>query len=151
MALARYWNKPEQTAEVLRGGWMHTGDGGYMDQDGFIHVVDRPKDMVVTGGGNVYSAEVENAITQLPEVSMRAAVGVLNAKWASACARWRCFGPGRSLSAERLVQHCKEQIAGYKYPVNVAFVDSIPLSPAGRMLKYRLGEQHWGDRQRRAN
>src|SRR5690606_26664863 len=84
MVMAGYWNKPEQTANALRDGWVHTGDGGYMDAEGFGHVVDRIKDMSVTGGENVYSAEVENARLRMPEVSMCAVVGIPDDKWGEA-------------------------------------------------------------------
>jgi acyl-CoA synthetase (AMP-forming)/AMP-acid ligase II len=149
MVMQGYWNKPEQTAEVLRDGWMHTGDGGRMDEDGFLYVVDRLKDMVVTGGENVYSAEVENAITQLPQISMVAVVGVPDDQWGERVHAVVVLREGQSLTAEQLIAHCKTQIAGYKAPRSVEFVDAIPLSPAGKMLKYKLREQHWAGRERR--
>ena len=148
MVMQGYWNKPEQTAEVLRDGWMHTGDGGGMDADGFVYVVDRLKDMVVTGGENVYSAEVENAITQLPQVSLCAVIGVPDAQWGERVHAVVVLRPGQALTAEALIAHCKSLIAGYKCPRSVAFVDAIPLSPAGKLLKYKLREQHWAGRTR---
>src|SRR5690606_10419486 len=81
MVMQGYWNKPEQTAEALRGGWMHTGDAGYFDDDGFLYVVDRIKDMIVSGGENVYSAEVENTILKLPQVELCAVFGVPDERW----------------------------------------------------------------------
>jgi acyl-CoA synthetase (AMP-forming)/AMP-acid ligase II len=149
MVMAGYWNKPEQTAEVLRDGWMHTGDGGYMDADGFVYVVDRLKDMVVTGGENVYSAEVENAIAQLPQVSMCAVVGVPDERWGERVHAVVVLRQGEVLDADALVAHCRTLIAGYKCPRSVAFVAEIPLSPAGKVLKYKLREPHWADRERR--
>ena len=149
MVMAGYWNKPEQTAEVLRDGWMHTGDGGYMDADGFVYVVDRLKDMIVTGGENVYSAEVENAITQLPQVSMCAVVGVPDERWGERVHAVVVLRPGEALDADALVAHCRTLIASYKCPRSVAFVAEIPLSPAGKMLKYKLREPHWAGRERR--
>jgi acyl-CoA synthetase (AMP-forming)/AMP-acid ligase II len=149
MVMQGYWNKPEQTAEVLRDGWMHTGDGGRMDDDGFVYVVDRLKDMVVTGGENVYSAEVENAIAQLPQVSMVAVVGVPDDQWGERVHAVVVLREGQTLTAEALIAHCKTQIAGYKSPRSVEFVDAIPLSPAGKMLKYKLREQHWAGRDRK--
>jgi acyl-CoA synthetase (AMP-forming)/AMP-acid ligase II len=148
MVMQGYWNKPGQTAEVLRDGWMHTGDGGVMDADGFVYVVDRLKDMVVTGGENVYSAEVENAIAQLPEVSMCAVIGVPDEKWGERVHAVVVLRAGQALTAEALVAHCKGQIAGYKCPRSVEFVDAIPMSPAGKLLKYKLREQHWAGRGR---
>ena len=149
MVMQGYWNKPEQTAEVLRDGWMHTGDGGRMDEDGFVYVVDRLKDMVVTGGENVYSAEVENAITQLPQVSMCAVVGVPDDQWGERVHAVVVLRAGEALSAEALVAHCKTLIAGYKCPRSVEFRAEIPLSPAGKMLKYKLREPHWEGRARK--
>ena len=149
MVMQGYWNKPEQTAEVLRDGWMHTGDGGRMDEDGFVYVVDRLKDMVVTGGENVYSAEVENAIAQLPQVSMCAVVGVPDDQWGERVHAVVVLREGQVLTAEALVAHCKTLIAGYKCPRSVEFCDAIPLSSAGKMLKYKLREQHWAGRERK--
>ncbi|TSD56671.1 long-chain-fatty-acid--CoA ligase [Variovorax sp. KBS0712] len=149
MVMAGYWNKPEQTAEVLRDGWMHTGDGGVMDTDGFVYVVDRLKDMIVSGGENIYSAEVENAITQLPQVSMCAVVGVPDDQWGERVHAVVVLRAGEALSAEALVAHCKTLIAGYKCPRSVEFREEIPLSPAGKMLKYKLREPHWEGRARK--
>ncbi|RIX84102.1 long-chain-fatty-acid--CoA ligase [Acidovorax cavernicola] len=149
MVMAGYWNKPEQTAEVLRDGWMHTGDGGVMDADGFVYVVDRLKDMIVSGGENIYSAEVENAITQLPQVSMCAVVGVPDDQWGERVHAVVVLRAGEALSVEALVAHCKTLIAGYKCPRSVEFREEIPLSPAGKMLKYKLREPHWEGRERK--
>ena len=151
MVMAGYWNKPEQTAEVLREGWMHTGDGGVMDADGFVHVVDRLKDMIVSGGENIYSAEVENAITQLPQVSMCAVVGVPDEQWGERVHAVVVLRDGTTLDAATLVAHCKTLIAGYKCPRSVEFRTEIPLSPAGKMLKYKLRDPHWEGRSRKVS
>jgi acyl-CoA synthetase (AMP-forming)/AMP-acid ligase II len=148
MAMSGYWNKPQQTADVLRDGWMHTGDVGYMDEDGFLYIVDRLKDMVVTGGENVYSAEVENAITLLPQVAMCAVVGVPDEHWGERVHAVVVLRDGTSLSAEELIAHCRTRIAGYKCPRSVEFRAEIPLSPAGKMLKYKLREPYWKGRTR---
>lgn len=149
MVMAGYWNKPAQTAEVLRDGWMHTGDGGCMDTDGFVYVVDRLKDMVVSGGENIYSAEVENAIAQLPQVSACAVVGVPDDKWGERVHAVLVLRAGETLSAEALMAHCKTLIAGYKCPRSVEFLEEMPLSPAGKILKYKLRERHWQGRERK--
>jgi len=151
MVMAGYWNKPEQTAEVLRDGWMHTGDGGYMDEQGYVYVVDRLKDMIVTGGENVYSAEVENAITQLPQVSMCAVIGVPDDQWGERVHAVVVLRAGQALTAEELIAHCKSEIAGYKCPRSLEFRTEIPLSPAGKMLKYQLRETFWKGRARAVN
>lgn len=140
MVMKGYWNKPQQTADVLRDGWMHTGDGGYMDEQGFLFVVDRLKDMIVTGGENVYSAEVENAISLLPQVSMCAVVGIPDERWGESVHAVVVLRPNQRLTKEELVAHCKQEIAGYKCPRSIEFRTEIPLSPAGKMLKYKLRE-----------
>ena len=124
-----YWNQPELSAQTLRGGWLHTGDGGYMDEDGYIYVVDRVKDMIISGGENVYSAEVENAVYQHAAVAECAVIGVPDDKWGERVhAIVRCK-EGASLTAEDLMTFCHEIIAGYKCPRSVEFVaDPLPLS-----------------------
>ncbi|QBQ99348.1 long-chain-fatty-acid--CoA ligase [Paraburkholderia pallida] len=143
-----YWNKPEQTAAVLRDGWYFTGDGAYMDDDGFLHVIDRLKDMIITGGENVYSAEVENAIASHPDVTAAAVIAVPDARWGEAVHAVVVAAPGASVSADDIIAHCKARIAGYKCPRSVEFVDALPVSGAGKVLKVRLRERHWKDRSR---
>jgi len=151
MVMAGYWNKPEQTAEALRNGWMHTGDGGYMDADGFIYVVDRIKDMIVTGGENVYSAEVENAILRMPQVSMCAVVGVPHEKWGESVHAVVVLREGATLTSDQVIEHCRTLIAGYKCPRSIDFRDALPVSAAGKILKYQLREPFWKGRSRRIN
>jgi acyl-CoA synthetase (AMP-forming)/AMP-acid ligase II len=143
-----YWNKPELTATTLRGGWMHTGDGAYMDADGFIFVVDRLKDMIITGGENVYSAEVENAVSQHPAVAACAVIGIPSEKWGETVHAAVMLKPGHTADAEAVIAHCKRLIAGYKCPRSVAFVDELPLSAAGKILKTKLREPYWAGRAR---
>ena len=115
-----YWNQPALTATALRGGWMHTGDGGYMDDDGFVFVVDRIKDMIITGGENVYSAEVENAIYQHPAVAMCAVIGVPDEQLGRARPRrGRAQARSRSTTDAEMIAHCRQLIAGYKCPRTV--------------------------------
>jgi acyl-CoA synthetase (AMP-forming)/AMP-acid ligase II len=151
LVMAGYWAQPEQTAQALRGGWMHTGDGGRMDDDGFIFVVDRLKDMIVSGGENVYSAEVENAITQLPAVSMAGVIGVPDDRWGERVHAMVVLRPGHTLTAEALIAHCRSQIAGYKCPRSVEFRDALPLSAAGKLLKHALRAPFWAGRSRNVN
>ncbi len=126
-----YWNMPEKTAETLRGGWMHTEDGGYMDDDGFVFIVDRLKDMIITGGENVYSAEVENAIMTFPGVAMCAVIGTPDPKFVEIVTAVVVPAPGKKIEQESLINHCRERIAGYKIPRKVLIRDSIPMSGAG--------------------
>ena len=143
-----YWNKPELTATALRGGWMHTGDAAYMDEDGFVFVVDRVKDMIITGGENVYSAEVENAVGRHPAVAACAVIGIPSERWGESVHAVIVLKPGQTTDADAIMAHCKTLIAGYKCPRSVAFVDALPLSGAGKILKTKLREPHWAGHQR---
>ncbi len=149
MVMQGYWNKPEQTAEALLNGWMHTGDAGYMDADGYVFLVDRIKDMVITGGENVYSVEVEDALLQMPAVSQCAVIGVPDEKWGERVHAVVVLKDGESADAESVVAHCKTLISGFKCPRSVDFIDALPLSGAGKILKYKLKERYWhnGERQ----
>ena len=151
LVMQGYWGQPEQSAEALRGGWMHTGDGGRMDADGFFYVVDRIKDMIVTGGENVYSAEAENDITQLPQVSMAAVIAVPDDRWGERVHAVVVLRPGEALSADALQAHCRSLIAGYKCPRSVEFRDALPLSAAGKVLKVDLRAPFWAGKTRSVN
>ncbi|MBN3853730.1 long-chain fatty acid--CoA ligase [Paraburkholderia sp. Ac-20340] len=135
---AGYWNKPQETAKALRDGWLHTGDGGYMDDAGYLFVVDRIKDMIVSGGENVYSAEVENAIAQHPAVAACAVIGVPHEKWGEAVHAVVVLKPDHAADADTIRAHCRQFIAGYKCPKTVEFRDALPLSAAGKVLKREL-------------
>jgi acyl-CoA synthetase (AMP-forming)/AMP-acid ligase II len=143
-----YWNQPELTAAALRNGWMHTGDGAYMDNDGFIFIADRLKDMIISGGENIYSGEVENALAQHPAVAACAVIGVPNDVWGEAVHAVIVCKSGQNTTAEELIAHCKTLIAGYKCPRTVAMVEALPLSGAGKVLKMTLREPFWRGRER---
>ncbi|MGQ7819316.1 long-chain-fatty-acid--CoA ligase [Metapseudomonas furukawaii] len=143
-----YWNKPEATAEALRGGWMHTGDGGYMDEEGFIYVCDRLKDMIVSGGENIYSAEVETAISSHPAVAQSAVIGIPCEKWGETVHAVVVLKPGMAACADQIAAHCRERIAGYKVPRSVEFRDALPLSSVGKVLKVELRKPFWEGRGR---
>ena len=144
-----YWNKPEETARALRNGWMHTGDAGYLDADGYLFITDRIKDMIISGGENVYSTEVENAILTHPAVQLCAVIGIPDEKWGEAVHAVIVVRPGHELSADAVHAHCREQIASYKCPRSVEFRADMPLSAAGKLLKYKLREAWWQARDRR--
>lgn len=135
-----YWNKPAETAAAVRDGWMHTGDGGRMDDDGFVFMVDRIKDMIVTGGENVYSVEVENAILKHPAVAMCAVIGVPDSQLGERVHAVIVLKPGASATAADIIQYCGTMSATYKCPRSVAFRDAMPLSGAGKILKSKLRE-----------
>ena len=138
-----YWNRPEQTSQTLRDGWLHTGDSGYMDQRGYVFLVDRIKDMIVTGGENVYSVEVENALCRHPAVAACAVIGIADAEWGEAVHAVVVLHDGANATAEELRAHAKQHIAGYKAPRSVEFVDALPTSGAGKVLKTELRAKYW--------
>ncbi|MHA7833819.1 MAG: long-chain-fatty-acid--CoA ligase [Algiphilus sp.] len=138
-----YWKRPEQTADTLREGWLHTGDLGYMDDDGFIFVVDRVKDMIITGGENVFSVEVEGALYQHPAVQEAAVIGLPSAQWGERVHAVVVLKSGAQASVEEIQQHCRGLIAGYKVPHSVEFrTESLPVSGAGKVLKTELRKAH---------
>jgi len=151
MVMLGYWNKPKETAGALRGGWMHIGDSGYMDADGFLYTVDRVKDMIISGGENVYSGEVENAIAQMPEVSMSAVIGIPDEAFGERVHAVIVPRPGATLTAQAVTDHCRTLIAGYKCPRSVEFRDQLPLTAAGKLQKFALREPFWKGRERRVN
>ncbi|WP_433662174.1 long-chain-fatty-acid--CoA ligase [Nocardia sp. CA-128927] len=138
-----YWNRPEDTAVAVRGGWMHTGDGGRMDENGYVFIVDRIKDMIITGGENVYSAEVENALAAHAAVAACAVIGVPEREWGERVHAVVVLLPGTQATDEELRAHCKELIAGYKAPRTVEFTDALPMSGAGKILKRELRKKYW--------
>lgn len=138
-----YWNRPADTTEALRGGWMHTGDGGYLDERGYVFLVDRIKDMIVSGGENVYSAEVENALATHPAVAQCAVIGVPDPEMGERVHAVVVLFPGATATHEELREHCKTLIAGYKAPRSTEFVEAMPLSGAGKILKRELRAKHW--------
>ena len=146
-----YWNKPEETARALRGGWMHTGDGGRMDEEGYLYIVDRMKDMIVSGGENVYSAEVENALAQHPSVATNAVIGIPSEKWGEAVHAVVVFKPGVNATSDELSAHCRGLIAGYKCPRSFEFRDALPMTGAGKIQKTELRKPHWEGRNRAVN
>ena len=140
-----YYNQPDATAEALRGGWMHTGDGGYMDEAGYVYIVDRIKDMIVTGGENVYSVEVEKVLARHPAVESCAVIGVPDEKFGERVHAVVVRYADRPVSGEELREFCKQHVAGYKAPRSVEFVDALPVSAAGKILKRELRARHWTD------
>jgi long-chain acyl-CoA synthetase len=143
-----YWNQPEMTAEALRDGWMHTGDGGRFDEHGVLYVVDRIKDMIVSGGENVYSAEVESALSLHPDVVQCAVIGVPDERWGERVHAVIVARPGADLTDRVLIEHCRALIADYKRPRSVEFKPALPLSAAGKILKAELREPYWKGRGR---
>ena len=147
-----YWGRPDDTAEALRDGWMHTGDGAYMDDEGYVYIVDRIKDMIVTGGENVYSAEVENAIASHPAVLQVAVIGVPHDTWGETVHAIVVLKPDAEAAEEDIIEHARGSIAGYKLPKSVDFRgEPLPLSGAMKVLKKDLRAPYWEGRERQIN
>ncbi len=143
-----YWNKPAATAQTLRGGWLHTGDLGRLDEDGFLYIVDRLKDMIITGGENVYSTEVEDVIYAYPGVSQCAVIGVPDARWGEAVHAIVAARDGADIDPDALIAHCRARIAHYKCPRTIEMRrEPLPLSGANKINKPALRAPFWKDRQ----
>jgi acyl-CoA synthetase (AMP-forming)/AMP-acid ligase II len=139
-----YWNMPELTGAVLEDGWVRTGDGGYFDEDGYLYIVDRMKDMIITGGENVFSAEVESVISTYPGVAAVAVIGIPSKRWGEAVHAIVVIQPGVELDDAEIVEHCRARIANYKLPRSVEFrTDPLPVSGAGKVLKRELRDPFW--------
>ena len=143
-----YWNLPEATTEALRGGWFHTGDAGYLDGEGYIYIYDRVKDLIVSGGENIYPAEVENALADHPAVADVAVIGVPDERWGEAVKAVVVKMPDTEISAEELIAFARNHIAGYKLPRSVDFIDVLPRNPAAKILKRELRKPYWEGRER---
>jgi long-chain acyl-CoA synthetase len=146
-----YWKRPEETAYALRGGWLHTGDLAIVDEQHYVYIVDRAKDMIITGGENVYSTEVEAVLYQHPAVLEAAVIGVPDDQWGEAVKAVVVLRDGQQASAEALIAHCREQIAAYKCPKSVDFLDTLPKSGAGKILKADLRKPYWEGEARRVH
>ena len=147
-----YWNRPEETARAVVDGWMHTGDGGVMDADGFLTVVDRIKDMIITGGENVYSVEVENAIAQHPDVAQCAVIGIPSEQWGEQVHAVVVPRPDAAPTPEQVIAFCRTLLGGFKCPRSVDIRDTpLPLSGAGKVLKRDLRAPYWEGRDRRVS
>jgi long-chain acyl-CoA synthetase len=147
-----YWERPEETKKAVIDGWMHTGDSGYMDEDGYVYIVDRIKDMIISGGENVYSVEVENCIALHPAVAQCAVIGIPSERWGETVHAVVMRKPGAEVTADDIIAFCKERIAGYKCPRSVHIQDQmLPLSGAGKVLKRELRKPFWEGQSRAVN
>ena len=137
-----YWNRPEDTARTIVDGWLHTGDMGYFDEDGFIYIVDRKKDMIITGGENVFPREVEEVLYRHPAVSEAAVIGVPDEKWVERVHAVITLKDGETGTEEEIKKFCKQHLAGYKAPKSVEFMEALPKNPQGKILKRNLRDSH---------
>jgi acyl-CoA synthetase (AMP-forming)/AMP-acid ligase II len=137
-----YWNRPEETEKALRDGWLHTGDMAVLDREGYVNIVDRKKDMIITGGENVYSVEVENILYTFPSVLEAAVIGVPDSKWGEAVKAVVVLKPGETATEEEIIQHCKQHIARYKAPKSIDFLSELPKTGSGKIFKKGLKEKY---------
>jgi acyl-CoA synthetase (AMP-forming)/AMP-acid ligase II len=146
--MAGYWNNHAATLETLVNGWLRTGDIGEADKEGFIYVIDRVKDMIVSGGENIYSREVEEALLSHPNVADAAVVGAPDDRWGETVVAFVVKRPGAELTADEVIVHCRERIAGYKRPRAVTFIEALPKLPNGKVEKFKLRTPLWEGRAR---
>jgi len=144
-----YWEKPELSAQTLRDGWMYTGDVAVWDSEGYIFIVDRAKDMIISGGENIYSTQVEAAIHQHTGVLETAVIGIPDEEWGEAVMAYVVMKPGEKATADDIINTAREHLASYQKPRRVEFVDSLPKAPTGKILKRDLRDQHWADASRK--
>lgn len=144
-----YWNAPEQTAQALRGGWLHTGDAGCVDDEGYLYIRDRIKDMIVTGGSNVYSVEVEVVLADHPAIADVAVIGVPDAHWGERVTAVVVPRPGATVTLDDVQAHCRARLGGYKIPRQLEVVDALPRNASGKVLKNVLREPFWLGEDRR--
>jgi acyl-CoA synthetase (AMP-forming)/AMP-acid ligase II len=145
-----YWQQPDATAEAQEGNWFHTGDGGHLDEDGYLVISDRKKDVIISGGENVSSIEVEDVLTSHPAVREVAVIGIPDEKWGELVTAL-VVTDGSEVTAEELIAHCRGQLAGYKCPKRVEFVDALPRTATGKLQKFKLREPFWAGHDRRIN
>lgn len=147
-----YWNLPEATAKTItKDGWLLTGDAGYLDEHGFLYIQDRIKDMIISGGENVYPAEVESAVCDHPDVAEAAVVGVPDDKWGEAVKAIVVLKPGKTATATDIINFTRTRIAGYKTPKTVDFIPALPRNPSGKILRRELRAPFWAGKDRQVN
>src|SRR3712207_2247970 len=149
--LAGYWENPDASGEALEGGWFHTGDGGSIDEGGYLTISDRKKDVIITGGENVSSIEVEDAVFSHPAVAEVAVIGVPDEKWGEMVTALVVVAEGEQVTAEEIVAHCRGRIAGYKIPKRVEFRDELARTATGKIQKFKLREGFWSGSDRQVN
>jgi acyl-CoA synthetase (AMP-forming)/AMP-acid ligase II len=144
-----YWNLPDESAETLRGGWLHTGDAGVLDDEGYVYVQDRVKDMIVSGGENVYPRVVEDVLFQHPAVADAAVIGVPDEQWGETVKAIVVLRAEATATDEEIIDFCRDKLGGYERPRSVDFVRELPRNPTGKVLKRQLREPYWAGRRRR--
>jgi acyl-CoA synthetase (AMP-forming)/AMP-acid ligase II len=146
-----YWERPEATASTLADGWVHTGDGGYLDEEGFLYVCDRMKDMIICAGENIYPAEIENALRHHDGVADAAVVGVPDELWGEAVLAFVVPRAGAALTPRDVMRHARGHLADFKVPKEVRLVSELPRTASGKVMKAKLREPFWAGRARQVN
>jgi fatty-acyl-CoA synthase len=144
-----YWELPEETEKLLVGGWLHTGDFARQDEEGFVYIVDRKNDMIISGGKNIYPREVEEVLYSHPAVLETSVIGVPDPHWGESVKAVVVLKPETSATEEELIAFCKTNLASYKKPRIIEFRETLPKSPTGKILKRMLREEHWQGRDRK--
>ena len=146
-----YWEQPEETAKAIRDGWFHTGDLAVWDASGSLHIVDRKKDVIISGGENISSPEIEDALYQHPAVLECAVIGVPHEKWGETPRALVVLRPGKTADEAELIAFCRERLAHFKCPTSVELVAALPRTATGKLQKYVLRERYWQGRERRVS
>jgi acyl-CoA synthetase (AMP-forming)/AMP-acid ligase II len=146
--LESYWNLPDATAAAMKNGWFHTGDAGYLDEAGYLFIHDRVKDMIITGGENVYPAEVESVLSEHPAVADVGVVGIPDETWGESVLAFVVPAPEAEATVDDLIAHAAGRIAGFKVPKSIEFVDALPRNPSGKILKRELRKPYWEGHER---
>ncbi|MEM7305296.1 MAG: fatty acid--CoA ligase [Planctomycetota bacterium] len=146
-----YWNRPDATSDTLRDGWLHTGDAGYLDEDGYVFVCDRVKDMIIYAGENIYPAEVESAIVGHPAVAECAVIGVPSERWGEEVKAMVVLKPGQTAKPHEILALARGEIASFKVPKSVDFIDELPRTPSGKVRKGELRKPFWEGQERQVN
>ena len=150
--MSRYWNNPDATAETIDAdGWLRTGDAGYLDEDGYLYIHDRVMDLIISGGENIYPAEVENALYSHPDIGDVAVIGVPDEKWGEAVKACVVLKEGKTLTEADVIAHARTQIAGYKCPKSVGFIPALPRNPSGKILRRELRAPYWEGKDKAVN
>jgi len=144
--MSEYWRRPKETGETIVDGWLHTGDLAYYDEQGFIYIVDRKKDMIVTGGENVYSREVEDVLYRHPAVAEVAVIGIPDPRWVERVHALVVLKPNVPATEQDIISFCKDHLASYKAPKSVDFLETLPKNPQGKILKKEIRKTYWPDR-----
>jgi acyl-CoA synthetase (AMP-forming)/AMP-acid ligase II len=151
VVLKGYWEQPEATADAIVDGWFHTGDGGAIDDEGFVNISDRKKDVIISGGENVSSIEVEDVLFSHPAVAEVCVIGVPDEKWGETVKALVVLAPGATATEQELIEHCRSKLAHFKCPTSIEFRDELARTATGKLQKFKLREPYWKGRQRQVN